>query len=245
MYNKPGMRKKLIILFFIFIHTLLSANPTLKSRLLKANKGDFVVTAQGSVYSLLMVRDISKQEITLEEIDIEQTNIDLKKIKWQDWVNNKAPGSTSWMTMTIDLENNNIRECFSYTQKQWLFIEKSDYLFANLLSLPLRATKDHERKKIGPAPSPGEIDRRKLWHPQVIRSGKKIKDPHFEVLRTKWPQDKTRLAGCIFELYLDAENPSFPFPYWMEVQHPHFTFKVRTIDSGSGLQSPMPPLKKS
>lgn len=228
-----------ILLFFVFILTTLNAGPTLKSRLVKANKGDFIVTAQGSVYSLLLVREINNKSITLEEIDVEQNKIDLKKINWIEWVENKAPNATSWLRLTIDLEQNNIQECFSYTQKQWLFIEKSDYLFANLLTLPLIPTKDHERKRIGPAPNPGEIDRRKLWLPQVIRSGEKIKDPHFEVVRTKWPQDKTRLAGCIFELYLDAENQNFPFPYWMEVQHPHFTFKVRTIDSGSGLESPM------
>lgn len=91
---------------------------------------------------------------------------------------------------------------------------------------------------------PGEIDRRKLWRPQLIRMGKKEKKAQFEVIRSTWPSDKTQLAGCVLELYLDAKNPHFPFPYWMEIQSPHYTLKVRAIDSGTGIFSPMPLLHR-
>ncbi len=112
-----------------------------------------------------------------------------------------------------------------------------------LLTLPFRPSRDNERKRVGPPPMPGEIDRRKLWKPQRILEGKKTKMTEYEVLRTKWPSDKTRLAGCIIEVYLDVNQPNFPFPYWMEIQSPHYTFKLNTVDSGRGIQSPMRPLK--
>lgn len=235
---------KLLFAFIFLFFTSLSGGPlSLKTRLLKGKVGDYIVTAQGSHYSLLLIRANGDSRLTLEEIMVPQSNINLKKISWKQWIQNRAPGATSWTAFTFDLEKNTLDLCFSHLENQWLFIEKSDYIFGQLLTLPLHPTRDNERKRIGPAPSPGEIDRRKLWKPQLIKNGKKNKKPHFEILRTKWPSDKTKLAGCIIELYLDGENQDFPFPYWMEVQSPHYTFKIRAIDSGKGIFSPMRLLK--
>lgn len=219
------------------------AHLTLKSRLSSAHSGDYIVTEQGGTYSLILIRSISHSYLVLEEITVQPSNIDIKKISWNTWVKNGAPGAISWSSMVFDLETNVLSQCYSHLEKQWFFIEESDYYLKKLLEMPLRPTRESERKRIGLSPNPGEIDRRRLWKPQLIRNGKKVKTAEFEVVRTKWPADKTKLAGCIFELYLDAENRSFPFPFWMEVQHPHYTFKIRAIDSGSGLQSPMPLLE--
>jgi len=235
------MRK--ITLLLLLIPSLFFADVTIKDRLLKANPGDFIVTQQGKSYSLMLVRHLEAPQITLEEIIVEASNIDLKKINWKNWVENKAPGAASWTGFALDLDKNTLQKSFSYLESQWLFIEKSDYFFGELLSLPFKPSRDIERKKIGPAPMPGEIDRRKFWKPQLTRDGKTNRKCDYEVLRAKWPGDKTQLAGCIFELYLDAEEPAFPFPYWMEVQHPHYTFKIRAVDSGSGIQSPVQLLK--
>jgi len=233
-----------VLIFFILILTTISSvEASLKNRLTKGNVGDYVVTEQGSHYSLLFVRKNTERWLVLEEIMINKSQVNLKKFDWKKWVNERAPGATSWLSLTIDLEKNTLAQCFSYLEKQWLFIEKSDYLLANLLTLHLRPTKEKDRKRVGPAPFPGEVDRRKVWIPPLVRDGKKIKKPQFEVVRTTWPSDKTRLAGCILELYLDKGNPDFPFPYWMEVQSPHYTFKIRAIDSGTQISSPMPLLK--
>ncbi len=229
-----------LLLLFLLLSTFAYSDIRLKERLVKANAGDFIVTTQGSHYSLLLIRSLVDSNLILEEITTDQSKIDLKKIDWKKWVENKAPGVLSWTSFVIDLKKESLSQCYSYTERQWLFIEKSDYYFNKLLNLPFRPSRDNERKRIGPPPMQGEIDRRKLWKPQLIRNGKKIKKTEYEVLRMKWPADKTHLAGCIVELYLDAASPNFPFPYWMEVQHPHFTFKIRTIDSGFGIISPMP-----
>ncbi|NGX46837.1 MAG: hypothetical protein K1000chlam3_00203 [Chlamydiae bacterium] len=234
------MRK---LFLFLILSSFCFANVTIKDRLLKATPGDFIITEQGKSYSLLLVRSIEPPHLTLEEIIVDQSNIDLKKINWKNWIENRAPGADSWTAFALDIEKNTLVRSYSFLENQWLFIEKSDYFFGKLLSLSFQPTRDNERKKIGPAPMPGEIDRRKFWKPQLVREGKKHKKCEYEVLRAKWPSDKTQLAGCIFELYLDVQESTFPFPYWMEVQHPHYTFKIRAIDSGSGIQSPMKLLK--
>ena len=226
-----------LLFLFLFVFSSGWANVTIKSRLLNSTVGDYIVLAQGSNYSLLAVKSIKNSQIVLEQITTGKNNIDLKKICWEKWIENRAPGASSWIAFTIDLEKDRLVECFSYLQNQWLFIEQSDYIFGHLLNLALRPTRDRERKRIGPAPMTGEMDRRKLWKPQLVIEGKKIKTPQFEILRTTWPRDKTRLAGCIIELYLDKENPKFPFPHWMEIQSPHYTFKLRSVDSGHDLYS--------
>ncbi|MBS0629361.1 MAG: hypothetical protein JSS30_03950 [Verrucomicrobia bacterium] len=232
-----------LVLVLILIFSIGYSNTTLKSRLIRGTPGDYIVTAQGENYSLLLLRSIDSNRLILEEISIEQENVDLKKINWKNWVENKAPRAISWTALVFDLEKNSLAQCYSFLEKQWVFIDESDYFVKELFTLTLRPTRDTERKRIGPPPEGGEIDRRKMWCPQFIFNGVKQKKTDFEVLRAKWPNDKTRLAGCILELYLDPEQPNFPFPYWMEVQHPHYTFKVSTIDSGSGINSPMPLLK--
>lgn len=225
-------------LILLLIPLFCFGDQTVKDRLLKSQPGDFVVTEQGPHYSLLLVRTVDPQKAILEEVTVEKGKIDLKKISWKNWIENKAPGAESWTGFYLNLSKNTLERSFSYLDNQWLYIEKSDYLVKNLLTIPFRPTRDTERKKIGPSPMPGEIDRRKFWKPQLMREGKQKKQCEYQVCRSKWPADKTPIAGCIIEMYLDAHEPAFPFPYWMEVQHPHFTFKVRTIDSGCGIQSP-------
>lgn len=230
-------------LFILFCLCLSVAHGALKDRLLKASPGDFIVTSQGATYSVLLLRDKTKGQVTLEEITVESDKIDLKKHSWKKWVESRGPGAGSWVTLTIDLEKNQLVQCFSYLQNQWLFLDKNDDLFTRLLDLPLQETKEQDRKKVGPPPQAGEVDRRKLWKPELFREGKKIKSTDFAVLRGTWPSDGTRIAGCTIEVYLDGAN-SFPFPYWIEIQSPHYTLKIQTVDSGSGLLSPMPPLKR-
>lgn len=234
--------RRLLFLIALLLSVTCFAQVTLKTRLLKSSPGDFVVTEQGGTYSLMLIRSITNRHLLLEEISVAPSKIELSKIDWKKWVENGAPGALSWSSMAFDLEANRLIQCYSHLEKQWFFIEESDYFVKQLFEMPLRPTKESERKRIGAPPNPGEIDRRRLWKPQLVRDGKRDTQAEFEVMRTKWPADKSKLAGCIFELYLDASR-AFPFPYWMEVQHPHYTFKVRTLDSGSGMISPMPLLK--
>ncbi len=237
------LKMKIFLTLFLalFLATGYGASTSsLKERLLKGKPGDFVVTAQGSNYSVLTIRENTGGRLALEEITIPQANIESAKTSWKEWVAKCAPGHTAWMGYSFDMENNTLRQCYSYSQRQWIFIEKSDYLLAQILTLNLKPTRERDRKRIGPPPFAGEADRRKLWLPQMMTNGKKVDRPRFEIVRATWPSDKSRLAGCILELYFDGKRTDFPFPLWLEVQSPHYTFKMRAIDSGEGLQSPMP-----
>jgi hypothetical protein len=236
------MEKKILNIFaltFLFCTTpfaVPSPTFTLEQRFVHAQVGDFIVTAQENNYSLLFIRSMTSDTLLLEEISIPAHQVDVKKIDWKEWVSKKAPGHTSWTLYEIDRKSNKLIECFSYSKNGWLFLDESEQFLTRLLSLQLHLLSNQERKKIGPPPDKGEEDRRALWNPPLIVEGKKIAKPSFEVLKAQWPDDGSRLNRCDLELYFAKD---FPFPYWLEVQSPHYAFKMRTIDSGHNLFSSM------
>lgn len=238
------MKNKFLQVFIaVSICTLafeIQAQPyTLEQKFAHAQNGDFIVTAQEGNYSLLFIRLITSETLLLEEISIPEHQIDLRGIDWKDWVSKKAPGHTSWTLYEIDRERGALVECFSYSKNGWLYLDESEQFLAKLMMLPLFSVPEKERKKIGPPPLANEEDHRRLWNPQLVIEGHKIEKPSFEVLRTQWPDDGSRLKSCFIELYFAKDQPSFPFPYWLEVQSPHYTFKMRAIDSGHHLISPI------
>lgn len=210
----------------------------LKEKFHHAREGDFIVTTQETNYSLLFVRHLDAHSLILEEVIVPEAHIDLKKIQWQQWLNDKAPGHTAWTLYEIDPLTGALIESFSYSQNGWLYLNESQLLLSKLLTLPMRQLSHEERRKIGPQPQAEEVDQRALWNPPLILAGKKIPKPQFEVWKARWPEDNSLLSGCSFELYFSKHDPSFAFPRWIEVQSPHYTFKLRSIDSGSGLYSP-------
>ncbi len=237
----------LLASFFLTCSTFLSAQETphsLKEKFEHAQAGDFIVTSQDGNYSLLFIRQITSEILILEEISVPSQHIDLKKMVWKNWVKEKAPGHTSWTLYEIDRGSGDLIECFSYSKNGWLYLDSSEQFLTRLFTLPLHSVLYADRKKIGQRPDQSEEDRRSLWNPPMIVEGKKSLKPAFEVLKTQWPEDGSRLSQCLIELYFSKENPSFPFPYWLEVHSPHYAFKMRTIDSGHGLisamQGPMP-----
>lgn len=232
------MKKKIfhfITLVCLTFTAPLKAVLTLEQRLASAKAGDFIVTAQEGNYSLLSIQTINTETLLLEEIAVPELQIDLKKIDWKAWVAKKAPGHTSWTLYEINRQNGKLVECFSYSKNGWLYLDESQQFLTQLLTLPLSLIADKDRKKIGPPPLEGE-DRRALWNPPLIIEGEKVAKPLFEVVKAQWPKDSTQLSQCFIELYF-AKTAS-PFPYWLEVQSPHYTFKMRAIDSGHGLLSP-------
>jgi hypothetical protein len=219
-------------------------NSLLEQKFSHARAGDFIVTAQEGHYSLLFIHSITLETFILEEISIPQNLIDMKKIDWKKWVTEKAPGHTSWTLYEIDRCGGKLIECFSYSKHGWLDLDESEQLLTRLLTLEFYPVSEKERKKIGPQPADYEEDHRALWNPPLIIEGHKIPKPYFEVLKAKWQDDGSRLSGSFIELYFSKGDPTFPFPYWLEIQSSHYTFKMFTIDSGHDLPSflsgPMP-----
>lgn len=232
--------KKIFLTALLFLCLQVYAAPTsLQEKLSHAKTGDFIVTAQEGNYSLLCVRSITTETLLLEEISVPSKQIDLKTIEWKKWAAEMAPGHTSWTLYEIDRQTSKLIECFSFSKNGWLYLDQSEQFLTHLIALPLSSVPSGERKKIGPQPAQGETDRRSAWNPPLIIDGQKMTKPAFEVLKTRWPNDGSRLSLCNIELYFSKSQPDFPFPYWLEVQSPHYTFKMRTIDSGHNLLSSM------
>lgn len=231
------IRKILIPLVLLCVSAF--ADLTMQQKFAHAHEGDFVVTHQESNYSLLFIRSITAHTLLLEEISVPEKQIDLKKIDWKEWTAKKAPGHTSWTLYEINRKTGKLVECFSYSKNGWIYVEESEQFLARLMTLPLHHVPEGERKKIGPAPEQSEDDHRAVWNPPLVIEGKKIHKAAFEVMKAKWPDDGSRLKGCTIELYFSQEEASFPFPYWLEVHSPHYAFKMRAVDSGHHLISPM------
>ncbi len=212
----------------------------LKERFQKAHSGDYVVTLQNNTYSILLIRLITAETLILEEISAPKEQINDQQQDWRAWLQNKAPGHTAWTLYEIDLKSGQLIECFSHSKKGWILLDSAEQVFAKLLTLPLKPLKIEKRRRIGPPPAAGETDHRALWNPALTIEGKRIRSRNFDVFRTRWPDDSSPLSLCPIELYFDHDHPTFPFPYWIEVQSPHYNFKVSIVDSGHALSSPLP-----
>jgi hypothetical protein len=233
------------IIFFCFAlttcaHAENKSAISLKAKLLQAHPGDYIVTEQNKNYSLLAIRSVLHSTIVLEEISIPANQMDASKTPWKKWVESEAPGHTSWTWYEIDLENGTLNECFSFSKQGWLVFNESEQFFTKLISLPLSKTPPDQQRRIGPPPLSGETDHRHVWYPSLIVEGKKVDKPSFEVWQGHWPKDDTMLSQCKIEMYFVRGRNAFPFPYWIDVSNPHYTYKIRVVDSGSGLISPIP-----
>lgn len=222
------------ILFLLTLPFCLQAH-TIKDQLMKAQPGDYIVSEQGSIRTLLLVRKVASSSIQLEEVSAPVSKIKTVTSSWKTWLENHAPGHTSWTIYTIDFGDEKVSESYSRSQQEELYCDDSDYLFAKLLSLPLQEVPSHSRKRIGAPPKDTELDTRVMWNPELVIGGEKIKKPVFTVYKAKWPSDHSDLSQCSFEFYFDAARPNFPFPYWLEISNGHYTLKLRILDSGSGL----------
>lgn len=213
---------------------------SLKEKFSQAQPGAWIVTAQEGNCSVLSVRSMTQDTLLLEEISVPEALIDPKKTDWKKWVHEGAPGHTSWTLYEIDRKLGTLVECFSISKNGWLHLDESELLFLRLLSLPLSPIPEADRKKIGPPPGVGQDDHRAPWIPPLIVEGVKVHKPAFDVVRVRWPEDGSRLSLCAIDLYFAKDLPDYPFPFWVEVHSTHYQFKMRAIDTGRSLVSPIP-----
>jgi hypothetical protein len=233
-------RKLFTFIFISLISCSFAVEPIyLQKKLEQGQVGDYIVTAQEGHLSLLLIRAQTETSFLLEEVTVPEKLVTLKGHSWQKWLQNKAPGHTSWSLFEIDRKQCRVTRCFSYSKNAWIYLTEEEQFFSKLLALPLSPLPLAARKKIGLAPSDGGLDTRPVWNPPVVIEGKKISKPTLEVFSTQWPEDSTPLARCTLELYFNGKDVNFAFPYWIEVKSPHYAFKIRTVDSGKGLKSPM------
>jgi hypothetical protein len=98
------MYVRILLFLFLLFSSFAYSNLTLKDRLIQAQAGDYIVSDQGGTYSLILIRYVDEDQLILEEIAVEQKAINLKKTTWKNWIENRAPGALSWVTLVIDLK---------------------------------------------------------------------------------------------------------------------------------------------
>lgn len=200
---------------------------SVKSQFLNGKAGDYVVFEQSRMCTLFHIHSINEHVLTLEEIGLPSYK---KPKSYKEWVKSGGNGASSWNIYEIDLKNNRILESFDFSKKS--FFTPAPFLL-NLINLSLEEWSG--RPRIGPPPMLGDFEGRKLWNPPCVLEGKKIKKQAMEAYISKWPKDQSPLSEQNLTLYFVKD---FPFPYWIEINDPEMTYKLRAIDSGHGMQSP-------
>ncbi len=233
----PSMRTLVFLFTFLlpaFVHTL-----SIQEKLTSAQPGTYVAYSNSGVVSVIFLKERSSSCIFLEEI-----TVPLKKAPkpgaLKAWVNKKAPGHTSWISIMINKTTGAVEEMYSFSQEKWYPPAHADALFGTLLSLSFSDVPEEKQRKIGVAAQPGEVDRRKTWKPTKIVEGKKAACALYSVHSALWPQDGTDLAKHTIEVYLSKDDPAFPFPYWIEAKDTPVSYRIRAIDSGYAMKSRFP-----
>ena len=228
--------KYILFCFFFVVHSHFAFSFSLKDRFLEAEEGTYIITEQNRLVSLLHLHTKGEKRLLFEEISIPQHQV--KKMKWDEWVSRGAPGHTSWILYEIDLERESVTECYSMTRKAWVPTDEMTAFLIPLMSLKLTYLSEEERMQTGPTPKPGTIQSQPWGPPQIIE-GKKIRGAEYDVYTAKWPVDQTDLSGKSIVLYFDKEQKNFPFPYWLQVRDGMVKFRIRALDSGRGIVSPV------
>jgi hypothetical protein len=220
--------------FLIFIPiNLCFASFSLKESLQKGSKGDFIVTFQNNVYSLLLIQEITNKKITLFEISVPKKHVTKKDFSWKNQILKKSINSTSFNSYEIDISSGKLLTCFSFLKNSFFKIEDQNNFLTKFLTLPLTPVSNDKRKKIGPLMN-DEVDTRAFFSPPMIINGKKQKKPQYKVYQTVWPKDGSDLSGKTLDLYFDDKS-TFPFPFWVQISTGNIEVMLKAVDSGKNL----------
>lgn len=222
------------ISLFALIHPL-----TIKEKIEHSPAGVYTVFEQNGSINILLVKEHIPSYLILEEITASKKKAP-KTGMYKKWIEQGAPGHTSWVSYMVNTTTGTIEEVYSYTQEKWYSPHNADALFGTLLALTFEEVPPENQRKIGPTPPSNELDQRKVWTPPLIREGKKQPNRSFEILRAHWPKDGSDLSDKEVEVYLDKQDATFPFPYWIQVNDTAISYKLRALDSGYGAVSPYP-----
>jgi hypothetical protein len=237
-----GFFSMIVILITSLTAQLSAEELFLRDNFQRAQPGDYIVVSANKTQTLMHIYDKQNQILTVEEIAVPECKRS-PKLSWKEWVNLGAPGNTSWVMFEVDLRNGQMIRYYSFTKKNWFEIPDADNFLSKLLSLKFTKIPDSARKRVGPKPLSGP-EWRPFWQPRMMVEGRPIQGVIFDAWRTKWPRDGTDLSGKTIEVYLPHDNQRYPayFPYWLQINGALGKAKIRIIDSGSLLQSPMPAL---
>ncbi len=231
-------RMQTFICFLFLLPASLFCSVHLKEKVARAAPGTFVVVEQGKMCTLLHIYANQQNAVLVEEISV-PTYLKQNDQDWKAWAESGAPGHTSWILFELDLLENEVSECYSFTQKSHLPTEEISFFVKHLFALNLTPLTENKQLQRGATAKAGEVGLSKPWSPPMIRNGKRVKGAEYEVYETTWPRESgSVMAGKKIILYFDKQTQSFPFPHWIQTGNRGLKQKIRAIDSGIGLSSP-------
>jgi hypothetical protein len=229
--------RALFLLLFI-VHSALFAH-SLSDELKSAAVGDYVVFSEQKHIILFRIADLH-EDFVVEEIALPESSCKPATMNWQEWLMQDAPGNSSRTVTYIDKTTGAIKKMYSISDGEWVEQKPLFPFLPALFSLPLELVPPKERKLSGPPPLEGEQDFRRPWSPKVVFEKKVIKDVAFDVFRTRWQKDASELSEKAIVLYFPRSKECLSyFPYWIELTDGFGKVKVRVIDSGKNLISPV------
>lgn len=237
---KIKMKNFLLIASLIFMCLSLQAEElVLRNNFQRAQPGDYIVISANKTQTLLLIDAKSSSRLTIEEVTIPECRHPPGH-RWREWLKQGAPGNTSWVKYDIDLQTGQMMHYYSFTKRNWFEIPDADNFLCKLLNLRFTQIPDNVRKRVGPKTRSGP-EMRPLWQPQMIVDGQPVKGVPFNAWRTRWSHDNSELSGKLIEVYLPKDSHRYPayFPYWLQISGVVGRAKVRIIDSGSNLHSPL------
>lgn len=211
---------------------------SIQTKLEKASTGSYVVTQQGRNTSVLHLHSKIGNTLLFEEITAPSFICDKISFDWKKWVANHAPGHTSWILYSLDLNASKITTCYSVDSQHYLSTQSLNAFFTTLCQLPLKEVSDQKRLQSSASMKPGEVGKQKPWSPPKTFEGVKEADTSFNLLSASWPKDTTPLSNETILAYFDATRPDFPFPLWVQAGTGVVKVKMRVIDAGYKMVSP-------
>ncbi len=225
-------------IFCLLVCVSLSADPVLRlgERMEGAQSGDYLVTFQNRSCTLLLVREAGDERILFEEVTLPMRGA--QALQWRTWLEQGAPGHSSWIVYAIDRKTSGTVSTYSYSRRGWLDPAQSGQFFSTLLNTRFSPVPDGRRRRVGALGV--RAAQRAIWNPPLVFEGDRHRDVPFDAWEATWPTDGSALAGRHLTIYLPHSEGDFPgyFPYWLEVSPALLESKLRVVDSGRGLFSP-------
>lgn len=197
-----------------------------EDRIPYAKEGDFVVYENNKNSSMLIINQIDDKKIIIEEVSF-PSYLKNKIVDPQKWLEQKAPGNTSWRIYELDRKTQNLTQAYSYTENSHLLLNEQNFFLSKFFSLNLLPVTESYRRKIGsPTIKP---DTRPYWNPPIYIDGIKHQKPSV-AFYANWPNDGSKLENERINLYF-IEN-SF-FPSWIEIEASKIVSPFKVSNSGN------------